>query len=419
MKTTLISTYDTSGGAAIAASRLYKSLLKVGVKASFLVQNKKSNDPTIIAIANNWIKEKFSLFRFALDRLYFLFFEKSKLVRFAFSQANIGINIADNNLVKNADIIHLHWINFGFLSINSLKKLAALNKPIVWTLHDMWAFTGGCHYAGDCQNYKSSCSNCYNFLKNPASDDLSNSVWKAKNDLFINGNFTIVACSEWLAQKAKESSLLKGKKIFSIPNPIDIERFRPIDKLEAKRFLELDAQKKYILFASANIGDNRKGFEYLKNALNILFQTNEIPDNTELLIFGKSNETEIQNIPYKVNFLGQINDESEISKVYSAATVFVIPSLEDNLPNTIAEAMACGTPVVGFKTGGIPEMIDHKINGYLADYKSSEDLAFGISYILLNKESDNLSKNARKKAVDNYAEKIVANKYLELYESLQ
>ena len=172
MKVTILSTFDNFGGASIAASRLNKALNVNGLSSNMLVQDKKGNLPNIETIAPNWFQRKLALLRFALDRYQFAFYEKNKEVRFIFSQAKIGVDVSKNPLIQQSDIIHLHWINFGFLSLNSIEKLFKTNKPIVWTLHDMWAFTGGCHYSRECTNYERSCGNCVQFLRNPSENEI-------------------------------------------------------------------------------------------------------------------------------------------------------------------------------------------------------------------------------------------------------
>ena len=435
MRITILSTFDNFGGASIAASRLNKALNTNGLSSNMLVQDKKGNLPYTETVAPNWFQKKLAFLRFALDRLQFTFYEKNKDVRFIFSQATIGVNVSNHPLIQQSDIIHLHWINFGFLSLDSLEKLFNTNKPIVWTLHDMWAFTGGCHYARECTNYEKNCGNCVPFLKNPSENDLSNQVWKRKKEIFSKANLTIVTCSEWLAQKARESSLLKDKTIISIPNPIDIDVFRPIEKSVARAYFKLAPDKKYILFGAVKISDERKGFAYFVEALSmldirLLILENESSNNEhrltniehrkkdiEIIIFGQAQTSDFEGLPFKVNILGRLLDLETIARAYSVASVFVSPSIEDNLPNTIMESMACGTPVIGFEVGGIPEMIDHQKNGYLAQYKSAEDLAKGIYWTLFESDYQALTNNSRKKVLDNYSEKVVAEKYKEVYKS--
>lgn len=422
MKITIISTYDTFGGASISGLRLHQAFLKNGVESSMLVQEKKSDLTTIETVSNNWFRAKMSFLRFALDRLQFWFYEKSKEVRFVFSTALIGIDISEYKVIKEAEILHLFWINFGFLSLDSIKKLSETNKPIIWNLQDMWAFTGGCHYSGDCLAYEKKCGNCMQFLKNPSENDLSRDTWERKFEKFRNLNLTIVSSSDWLAQKARESSLFRDLKVITVPTPIDVDIFQPTSKDIAATSFHLADDKKYILFAAVKISDKRKGFFYFKEALSVisnqLLVSGETASDIEILIFGQAQAYDFEGLLFKVNILGRLSDLEMIAKAYSAASVFVIPSLEDNLPNTVIESMACGTPVVGFNTGGIPEMIDHQITGYVADYKSSEDLAKGIYWTLFESDYQLLVNNSRQKVLDNYSEKVIAEKYKKVYQSL-
>lgn len=423
------------GGAAIACLRLLAIFEQTeGIEVMMLVQEKKRDNPKVKAIAETWLQKKLAFGRFVRERLYFKFQEKNKEIRFAFSPANSGIDISEHPLVQEADIIHLHWINFGFLSLKSLEKLFKLNKPIVWTLHDMWAFTGGCHHSGDCENYQISCGNCVQYLNNPSPTDLSNQVWQRKNTIFDhslrlrsgNGhlrskdNITIVGCSQWLSNRAKKSSLFKDFSMKAIPNPLDTNLFSPQNKAEARAKLGLPIDKKLILFVAAKVSVIWKGFSYFQEALEIL--KTQIPHNEEieLIVLGESDAETIQKLPFKAHALGRIFDVNQIVSIYSAADVFVTSSIQENLPNTIMEAMACGTPAVGFEVGGIPEMIESyksgvPPNGFLAKYKSAESLAEGIKWVLFEANHEELSKNARQKVLDNYSEKVVIEQYLEVY----
>ncbi len=414
------------GGAAIACLRLLNTLNQTeGIKATMLVQEKKRDNPNVKAIAETWLQKKLAFERFVRERLYFKFQEKDKEIRFAFSPANSGIDISEHPLVKEADIIHLHWINFGFLSLKSLEKLFKLNKPIVWTLHDMWAFTGGCHHSGDCENYQISCGNCVQYLKTPSSTDLSNKVWQRKNSIFDyslrlrSGNDTvIVGCSQWLSNRAKKSSLLKDFTVKAIPNPLDINLFLPQNKAEARTKLGLPIDKKLILFVAAKVSVIWKGFSYFQASLEILKAQNSHNQEIELVVLGESDAEMIEKLPFKAHALGRVSDTNQIVSIYSAADVFVTSSIQENLPNTIMEAMACGTPAVGFEVGGIPEMIENYKNGFLAKYKSAESLAEGMKWILFEANHKDLSNNARQKVLDNYSEKVVIEQYLGVYRNL-
>ncbi len=414
----LINKSDSQGGAAVACKRLFVALQKNDVDAKLVVQKKQNNEAFVYETDTNFLKRKMSFLNFVAERLFFLPYESSKLIRFAFSPANFGESIHRNKNIKSADVFHLHWFNQGFLSLKSIENIFKLKKPVVWTLHDMWAFTGGCHYAGECTNFTKSCGNCI-FLKKPDQNDLSNKIFEQKKKMLHNANLTLVTCSNWLKGEAQKSSLLKNFRIETIPNPIDTEVFSLKNKSRTKTDFGINKDNFTILFGAANINDPRKGFQFLIEALKILKEKHSnFANSIELMVFGKSDNANLQNIGFKVNSFSYLNSMATISQLYSAADVFILPSLEDNLPNTVMEALSCGTPVVAFNTGGIPDMIDHLKNGYLAEYKSATDLATGIFSILTSQNYQQFSQAARKKVLDNFTEKIVANKYKSLYRSL-
>jgi glycosyltransferase involved in cell wall biosynthesis len=419
MKVALVNTFQFSGGAAVACYRLMQALQKNGVEANMLVQEMSFPDKNVAETEPTYIGRKKAFLRFAAERFYFLFHEKNKEVRFAFSPANIGTDISRHPLMGQADIIHLHWINFGFLSIDSLKKLIALNKPIVWTLHDMWAFTGGCHYSGTCTHYQTHCHNCP-FLRDPHPTDLSYQVFEQKIALLSKATIHFVTCSQWLKGLATQSALLKGFPIQAIPNPIDTGVYKPTNKQQARETLQLPLDKKLILFGAFKIADPRKGVSFLQKALHIL--KNNYPaqtTNVGLLLFGKTDPDLVKNdMAFPQYHLGKLLSTPQLVQAYNAADVFVLPSLEDNLPNTVMEALACGTPVVAFDTGGLPEMINHGQNGYLARYQSAEDLAEGIYQILFSAEPNELSIEARQGVLTHYNESLVVQKYSQLYNQL-
>ncbi len=416
MKVLFVNKSENTGGAAVACNRIRKALNKQGLNAKLMVEEKISDSKDVIDLSPNSIRKKLNFVRFVSERLYFLPYEKSKDVRFAFSPAFAGQNISNHPDFKAADIIHLHWFNQGFISLGGLKKIIASGKPIVWTLHDMWAFTGGCHYSKNCENYQKQCGNCI-YLKSPSDKDLSFKIWKKKIHILKNANITFVCCSNWLKNKAKHSSLIKDFKIINIPNPIDTSIFYPKDKTALRKKLNLPENKKLLLFAAANLNDKRKGITYLMEAIK-LYNAEHNPDDLEIITFGKKSPLIDKLLQNKVRQFGILNNAEIIVNLYNAADIFVLPSLEDNLPNTIMESLACGTPVLAFHTGGIPEMIDHKQNGYLADYKSVNDLKKGLDFILNHPQKDFLKQKALEKVQTEYSEQVVAEKYIKLYNEI-
>ncbi len=417
MKVVFVNTNDDGGGAAIACRRIQRALAAYqGIEGHVLVQEKNTDDPNVVSAAPAGWQRALAWGRFVAERLYFLPRERSSAFRFRFNPGAAGMDISDHPLVQSADLIHLHWINFGYLSVASLEKLLTLGKPVVWTFHDMWAFTGGCHHSGGCENFRVTCGYC-KMVKHPGPDDFSHSRWQAKSKAYRP--FVAVGCSQWLGKRAKESALLRDYRVLSIPNPIDTEVFHPVSQQEARQKLGLPADKDLILFAAMRVGAVGKGFTYLADALRLLSeQQPQRMQGVEVMTFGHSTKDLASALPVRSHSLGHLSDPEKINLAYCAASVFVIPSLEENLPNTIMEALACGTPALGFDTGGIPEMIDHQMNGYVAQYKSSASLAEGILWVLDNNIDKKLSKRARQKVLDTYAEEVVARQYANLYKSL-
>lgn len=416
MKVIHLSSSDISGGASIACKRLNDALISIGIDSNLLVQKKISSDLRIKSTTNSFLSKLGYYARFVLDEGYIRLFTNQKRGRF--TNPFIGLDVSNNPFVQTSDIIHLHWVNGGYLSLSSINKLKQLNKPIVWTLHDMWGFTGGCHYSLDCRNFESECQICPS-LKNAGKNDVSNKTFHNKV-FFEELNLTIVTCSKWLKLEAEKSQLIGKKRIVNIPNTLDTNLYKILDKEVARKKLGLKQDKIYILFGAMNIVDERKGFTHLLGSLTKL--ASELinkKDEIEIIVFGKANEKLLDNIPFKRNYFGNFKNEDDIISCYNAADIFIAPSLQDNLPNTVLESLSCGTPVVAYNVGGLPDMIDHLSNGYLADANSMEDLTNGIIWYLKNKSNvESLSYNARDKVVNNFSQKIVAGKYEELYRSL-
>lgn len=416
MKILLIAKHPRTGGAAIAASRLLEALRQEGMDADMLVQEGADEALGIFSTTGGNFKRRLNFLRFVWERLVFLPRERAKNIRFLFSLANTGEDLSRNALVREADIIHLHWINAGFLSLRSLKKLFQLGKPVVWTFHDMWPFTGGCHYALECKEYMQSCGQCP-YLKKPERGDLSFRIWKKKKRVYAAGNFRVVAPSRWMRDCASASSLLQDFQVDTIHNPVDESVFQPVPREEACASLGLDPGKQYILFGAATIKNVMKGYPYFKEAVEMLGGDLD-REKVEIILFGKTRGGEADVFPLKTRNIAFVSSEEKLAHLYSAAHLFVIPSLQDNLPNTILESMLCGTPVVGFRTGGIPEMINHRVNGYLAEYKSARDLAQGMRWILSSESYEKVSGETREAALKRFSRKNSVSAHRELYESV-
>jgi glycosyltransferase involved in cell wall biosynthesis len=304
-------------------------------------------------------------------------YNKSKYA--LFSYPIFGTDISDHECVKRADVIYVHWVQMGFMTLMGLKNLINTGKQIIFFMHDMWYITGGCHNSFDCIRYQIDCLNCPILDRNKM---ISAKQLALKTSIFNQKNVSFVSPSRWLLNCAKRSIATQNRPIFYIPNYFNSKIFVPQDKVQSKLRLDIDPEKKVIAFGAVSLFSAFKGFEYLQKALNYL---PEIYPNSDIqiLIFGSGSENEMKGrFPYKVKSLGYLNSEEKLALAYSASDLFVIPSLADNQPTMVIESLSCGIPVVGFDTGGIPDMIEHKSNGYLAKSKDFVELAEGIKFCL-------------------------------------
>lgn len=409
MKILHINTSDVYGGAARAAYRLHRALLAESIDSKMLVQKKTSDDHTVLAPTNK-LEKGINLFRPILDN--FPVQKYKNRTQTLFSPAWLPFSQIPKYIAQiDPDIVHLHWINSGMLSV---KDIAKINKPIVWSLHDMWAFTGGEHYDEEQVHYLDKCGNS-KVLNSAKGNDLSRKVWNQKRKVYAQiDSMTIVGLSDWMHQAAKSSSLLKDKNHIQLPNPINTNIFAPFNKREARRLLNLPPNKKLILFGAMNAtSDPRKGFEHIFAAL----KSSSLA-NTELVIFGSSQPDATLNFKQPVHYLGQLHDDVSLRVLYSTADVMIVPSLQENLSNAIMESLACGTPVAGFDIGGNSDMIDHKVNGYLAQPFDTDDLAKGIEWVLNAPNYQQLCDNARDKVLTHFDSQLVAKQYIALYKEI-
>jgi glycosyltransferase involved in cell wall biosynthesis len=412
MKVIILNTEDTNGGAARAAYRLHRGLQKLDTKSQMMVQIKTSNDDTVARVERP-LERSLARARSAIDRLPLrLAGQECKSMFSTQWLPNSSVNYINR---LNPDIINFHWINGGYIPIESLSKFLA---PLVWTLHDMWAFTGGCHYSGDCDRFTQSCGMCP-ALNSSNESDVSRWVWQRKRKNWQNINLTIVTPSHWLAKQAKSSSLFQNLRIEVIPNGIDTEVYQPIDRSVARKILGLPPDKYLILFGALNaLSDPIKGFDLLLSALKSLKES-QIASEIEVAIVGSS-KPDCDNIDtFKTHYLNKLHDDISLSLVYSAADVFICPSRNENLPNVILESLSCGTPCVAFNIGGIPDLIDDRVNGYLAMPFDTADMARGIEWILTDPARYSVMRNqARQKAIDGFNERKQATSYRSLFDEL-
>lgn len=412
MRILLINTNEKKGGAAVATYRLMEALNNNGVKAKMLVSEKETDSITVVELPQGW-RQKWNFLWERLCIFCRLHFSRKHL--FEIDIANTGTDITTLPEFQEADIIHLNWINQGTLSLKNIRQILQSGKPVVWTMHDIWPATAICHLTFGCERFKKACMNCP-YLPKTSLTDLAKSTWKRKAKTFDQAKIIFVTCSKWLQNEAKESALLKGKTIKSIPNPIDTHVFRPTNKQAARQSLNLPQDSRLILFVSQRVTNVNKGMDYLIDACQTMASSHpELVQKTGVIILGGHAEEMEGKLPFKVWPMGYVSDTKRIVDIYNASDVFVLPSLSENLPNTIMEAMACGIPCVGFQVGGIPEEIDHQENGYVARYKDAKDLANGINWVLYQCDYTIVSQAAIGKVAHNYSQNAIALKYINVY----
>ena len=417
MKVLVINTSEMAGGAAIAASRLTDVLNRHGVEARLLVRDKQSDRATTVQLPSRGWQGLKLRWAFLWERGRILLanrFRREGLWSVDFGIG--GASIVGRPEFEEADLIHLHWVNQGFLSLGELRRILRSGKPVVWTMHDMWPCTAVCHHARECDRFHAHCHSCPQ-LQHPSRRDRSFWVFDRKASIYPEGNLTFVGCSRWIASEAQKSRLLAGKEVVSIPNTYNHRAFHPGEKEPARRRFTLPQKLKLLLFACQKVTNPRKGLDLLLEALRSP-QMRQWQGSLALVVVGQMSEELAATISLPIYRQGYLDDEEDMAELYRAVDIFVTPSLEENLPNTIMEAMACGTPCVGFDIGGVPEMIDHRQNGYVARYREADDLAQGLNFVLDDVRRPALAKAAAEKAAKTWNEETVAAQYIQLYERL-
>lgn len=417
MKVVHLNTYDGNGGAGRAVLRLNHALKDIGVHSEIVTLyqfNKKSN---VYTYANTLLRKCVAIFNILSERFLVKLFTGDKTV--PFSLQRFGVSLSSFKNLEKADIIHIHWINHGFLNPKNVQRLSLFKgKRIFWTLHDSNPITGGCHVRYDCAGFSKECGYCP-VLMSSKQHDLSNKTWQMKNNAYQKLNFQLIAPSKWMQKSAQEASLTKTKTTHFIANALDTDFFKPKDKLVSRDNLNLPKDC-FIVLAGymPSTSDRHKGFQQLKEAMRELSNMTNLSERKLLLLFYGSDDKkmgdEIQ-IPHL--FFGKITDDNILADLYNSADVFLFPSIEESMGYTALESIACGTPVVAFNTSGVTDVIRHKINGYLANLYDSKGLAEGIIWVMDEADRNALSENSRNWAVSEFSLKIIAQRHSDLYKS--
>lgn len=410
IKVLVLNAFDEVGGAARAALRTSIGLRRRDLDLQMAVQH-KTGDKHWIVQGERTAHKLLSRLLAHIDVLPNAFYPNR--VGYPWSNNWFPYDIAEVFDFKKYDLLHLHWIAGGFLP---MRRLAKIDLPIVMTLHDMWGFTGGCHYSGDCRRYEEACGMCPQ-LASRAVFDLSARNLRTKRRAYRDKALHVVSPSNWLAARARESALFRQFEVTVIPHGLDLKTYRPIDRMTARSLLGLPTDARIVLFGTANaIRDERKGFSLLCAAIAELAKNSNVAGNMQLVVFGSSEPHDPPDLAVPARFIGRLADDASLACLYSAADVTVMPSRQEIFGNVTMESMACGTPVVAFDAGSNSDLIDHLENGYLATPFESGDLAAGISWVLGDFDRfAKLSEAARRKCERKFDLDIVSLKYEELY----
>jgi len=411
MKILYLNGADIEGGAARAATLLLHGIQTSGVDAQLYVQRKYGDDPLVVGPPSK-VGKTLGRVRPTLEQ--FLFGITPGKMNGPFCAAFLPDGLRGQVTEMAPDLIHLHWVA-RMMRLETLRRLA---MPIVWTMHDSWAFTGGCYLPGDCTRFRDSCGVCP-ILGSSRENDLSHRIWQRKRQAWHDLDLTIIAPSRWMAARAKTSSLFCNTRVEVIPNGVDITIFKPCDKNSARELLSLPQDKRLVLFgAMGAMSDRNKGFHLFGEAMRKL-ATDSGRDMLELVIFGTAPPNPPPDLCFRTHYPGVQHDDFRLALLYAAADVFVLPSIQENLPYTVMEAMSCGTPSVAFDQGGVPDLIDHEQNGFLANPYEPDDLARGIAWVLEDTaRRESLSKHARHKVEREFSVEMIADRHRELYRDI-
>lgn len=407
MKILFLNSTDCRGGAAKAAVRILDAVRNSGVDAEMLAQERRLTgvEPSVMEKLYLWLRPR-------IDSLPVLkYCQRSGMI---FSPSRLPERIAKKIERLKPDLIHLHWIQEGFVKIETLPNL---NLPIVWTLHDSWPFTGGCHLPYDCVRFMNSCGACP-VLASRVDNDLSRMVWLRKWHAWKDVRFTIVAPSRWLAEKAATSSLFRNMRIEVIPNCIDTSIFHRHDTEKWRRAFDVKPNKRVIILnASQMAHDPNKGEDLMSTILSGIAKL-PAAGNIHLLIVGTGFSHNLVPDGLSVSYAGQVSSEARMAELYSASDLLIVTSRSENLSNTVMEGMACGVPSVAFNVGGMSDLIQDGENGCLVSPFDTDRFINAVSWCLDSGRLPELSANAVDSANSRYANSSVAERYTTLYKNV-
>lgn len=405
MKICLVNATDT-GGAGIACLRLYRALKKAGFDVKVVLQKARlkssvQNPDFTVLVNNPWQK----------GRYYLRHLREKKLVPKGMenfvSSGKTGLRVKDIKAIKEADIIHYHWINDSFLKVEHMFKT---DQPAVWTFHDMWPLGFYHHYFPD------------KLVGEIPNDYLNQTLYKKMKEQYREHPPYVISPSNWLSKLAVQSNLYSPDRVRVIGNPLDCELFKP-DNAARDRWrstLNIPSNRRIGLFGSFNVlGEKRKGFSELLEALHSLDSRNPgMKDELEIAVIGRPDQQLAAEVPFKIHFMGFMSRQEQLAQAYNVADFFVIPSLQDNLPNMCLEAIASGLPVVGFDTGGVSDMAKDGENGFLAECGNAGSLSMAIERLIAKDSLADFAECSRKHALQHYRDNVVAEKFIDLYREM-
>ncbi|MFC2046005.1 glycosyltransferase family 4 protein [Chloroflexota bacterium] len=415
MRVLHLSTFDTLGGAARSAYRVHTGLLGLGLDSHMLVRHRCSQAGHVSEFKPpaDLLSRGYQRLRRELRMRQYRPYAASRRDPFQpFSDDRSDCFIAVGSIVPEPAVVNLYWVG-GFLDYGSFFGNLPPNVPIVWRLSDMNAFTGGCHYSWDCERWAGQCGACPE-LGSSRERDLSRSIWLRKKQAYEGRRIHVVTPSRWLAGEVRRSSLLGDQPVTVIPNGLDVSVFAPRDRHEARAFFDVPHDRRIMVAGANYLQDHRKGLLYLAEALH------RLPNGASLmvLLLGEGTSADLDAVPVPCKCLGYLEDDRVLARAYAAADFCVIPSIHESVPNMALEAMACGIPVVGFRTGGLPDVVEHGRTGNLARWKDSADLAAQIQWLIAHPDKcRNMGSAARNLVERDHTLETQAKHFAALYRS--